>query len=137
MLSAGVYAQGEAVYVRVDHNASLVCPRMPEGVSPQTPLVWWKDDVLVQPQTGRGSSGTPQRIWMRNSQLWITRVVADDSGEYACGVQGQRRPSGTVKLFVQDVPDPPGKSTHPLTLILILITPHSFYITSFHVTIIL
>ncbi|XP_028968675.1 tyrosine-protein phosphatase 99A [Galendromus occidentalis] len=45
---------------------------------------------------------------MRNSQLYISRALTDDSGEYSCGIQGQRKPAGTVKLFVQDVPDPPG-----------------------------
>ena len=97
------------MFVRVNHNASLVCPRIPEGVSPQNPLVWWKDDVLVQTTTPQGSQGQSQRVWMRNSQLYISRALTDDSGEYACGIQGQRKPAGTVKLFVQDVPDPPGE----------------------------
>lgn len=112
----GVYYNGESevekIYVRAGGNATLPCPGLERGAGNPRHLVWWREDQrLVEVQRDRVTvlePGARVSLLPGSQGLFFRAVTAEDSGEYQCLVDSRQGRQGLVRLYVQDVPDPPG-----------------------------
>ncbi|XP_075525453.1 putative receptor-type tyrosine-protein phosphatase mosPTP-1 isoform X3 [Dermacentor variabilis] len=105
--------EAEKIFVRVGANVTFRCPDLPQSGQQPRHLTWWKEDrrlieatrerVTVAPEAGARVALMPG-----SSALLFRSVVAEDSGEYQCVVNNRQGRRGIVRLYVQDVPDPPG-----------------------------
>lgn len=71
------------------------------------------DPTLMRPEDSlelSSKSSAPPRVTLTQSvfSIEISPLAAEDSGEYMCLVNNRKRPNVAIRLFVQDVPAPPG-----------------------------
>ncbi|XP_067128847.1 tyrosine-protein phosphatase 99A-like isoform X4 [Centruroides vittatus] len=99
------------IYVQVGHNVTIQCREVVDAKTVHR-IEWWKEDKKIVDIQGEHKStweaASHVSILPNTYTLYFRRVRTEDSGEYSCAVNGKRRKDGVVKLFVQDVPDPPG-----------------------------
>ncbi|XP_023221800.1 tyrosine-protein phosphatase 99A-like isoform X2 [Centruroides sculpturatus] len=105
------YRGEKEVYVRAGNNATLPCTAA-GNAEVVGRLEWWKEyKKIVELREDRRTvwEAEPHVSLLQDSYaLYLQPVIYEDSGEYRCVVDGRRNNDGTVRLFVQDVPDPPG-----------------------------
>ncbi|GIX83694.1 hypothetical protein CEXT_398171 [Caerostris extrusa] len=96
----------EPIYVRAGANVSLPCP--PAEGPPVLTLTWWKDYTKIvevhEEQTTLWEA--EPHIDLMSDALFLRNVVYGDSANYQCQINEEQRAS--IRLLVQDVPDPPG-----------------------------
>ncbi|GBL79853.1 hypothetical protein AVEN_28919-1 [Araneus ventricosus] len=95
----------EPVFVRAGANVSLPCAPT-EG--PVRSLIWWKEYrkiVEVHDEQTTLWEAEPH-INLLSDALFLRNVVYSDSADYQCQINDEHRAS--LRLLVQDVPDPPG-----------------------------
>ncbi|KAF8785289.1 Tyrosine-protein phosphatase 99A like protein [Argiope bruennichi] len=95
----------EPVFVRAGANVSLPCAPT-EG--PVRSLIWWKEYrkiVEVHDEQTTLWEAEPH-INLLSDALFLRNVVYSDSADYQCQINDEQRAS--IRLLVQDVPDPPG-----------------------------
>ncbi|XP_015928066.1 putative receptor-type tyrosine-protein phosphatase mosPTP-1 isoform X2 [Parasteatoda tepidariorum] len=95
----------EPVFVRAGANVSLPCS---PNEGPIRTLTWWKDYrkiVEVHDEQTVLWEAEPH-VNLLSDALYLQNVVYADSADYQCQINDEQRAS--LRLLVQDVPDPPG-----------------------------
>ncbi|XP_076351055.1 putative receptor-type tyrosine-protein phosphatase mosPTP-1 isoform X2 [Tachypleus tridentatus] len=105
------YGKRKELYVRAGRNVTILCAPA-EDVSLVKHLEWWKEDSKIAEIIGEKvvvwEAKAHVGLQPNTYALRFRNVVYKDSGEYQCIVNDKKTRKGITRLFVQDIPDPPG-----------------------------